>query len=164
MIPIPKDITIPLDDLQRAAFKSLIAEVKDANLGELLQVVLARGLRATLVGQDLPEVRRQLGQGSQPDIREHDNIFGSPRVSSNYIGFPLDSEQEAQFDELHLRHAHLSEEELCRIIFDSVSVPCKRSRSPRSSWQTPSQSFVLMMEARHQARDPQRSPSLVAGL
>jgi hypothetical protein len=118
MTTIPKEITIPLADFQRAALTSLMAGIANSDVGEALQLVLAKGLRALLVGQDLPEVKRQLAQGGERDLPEDDHIFRSPRASANYLGFPIDSEREAQLDELLKEHPHLSEEEVCRIVFD----------------------------------------------
>jgi hypothetical protein len=119
MTTIPKDITIPLGDLQRNAIRSLLQKAPtNYQLSDLFDLILAKGLSALLVCQDLPEVRRQLAERSERSIPEGIERHSIPRVSSDYVGFPLDAEQDARLEELLKAHPHLSEEEVCRIVLD----------------------------------------------
>jgi len=116
MTTIPKDIIIPIEDFQRAALKSLMeAAPPDYELTDLVQLILAKGLQTLLVGRDLPEVTRQL---AEPPVEEGPAAGRVPRVASNYIGFPVDVEQEIELNALLREHRHLCEEEVCRIVFD----------------------------------------------
>jgi len=119
MTSIPKDVTIPFDDLHRSALQSLMnGAPPNYELADLLQLVLTKGLQAMLVGRELPEVTRQSAERSEEPLPQDAYRPRVPRGATDYIGFPLDREQASELDNLLITYSHLSEEEVCRILLD----------------------------------------------
>lgn len=120
MKTIPEEVTIPLQELLRSALRSLLdSGPAGMDLDELLQGVLITGLAQLLKGRPLAGIADGLEEKAQAfHAMGEKSLEASPRVAADFLGFSIDDGQQAALDDLLATYAHLTEEEVCRILLD----------------------------------------------
>src|SRR5580704_8312586 len=115
MKTIPEEVTIPLQDLQRSALRSLLdSGPAGMDLDELLQGVLITGLAQLLKGRPLAGIADGLEEKAQAfDAMGENSLEAGPRVAADFLGFRIDADQQAALDDLLATYSHLSEDEIC---------------------------------------------------
>jgi len=118
---IPEQVTITLPTLQRSALQTLMdAAPPGYQLGELLELVLIKGIATLMKRRELPvsDSLAERAQASFPSGKSR--VVKTPRVAADYVGFSIEAHQQVALDELEERFPLLDEDEVLRILLDAA--------------------------------------------